>query len=167
MKRLRAAGSGPLKFCYEAGPYGYGVHRTLTRFGEDCMVAAPSMIPRRTGDRQRNDKRDAAALAVLHRGGLLTAVWVPDEAHEAMRDPRVKPKDKSAPRAAGGGTSGASGTPATERVPAAPRADLSRGPARLDEGASGLAGRPELHPTCTADRSAGKHRSGAPGRTLA
>jgi len=50
------------------------------------MVAAPSMIPRRSGDRQKNDKRDAAALAVLHRGGLLTAVWVPDEAHEAMRD---------------------------------------------------------------------------------
>ena len=54
------------------------------------MVVAPSMIPRRSGDRQKNDKRDAAALAVLHRGGLLTAVWVPDESHEAMRDPRVK-----------------------------------------------------------------------------
>jgi transposase len=86
VNRLRAAGSGPLKFCYEAGPCGYGVHRTLTRLGEDCMVAAPSMIPRRSGDRQKNDKRDASALAVLHRGGLLTAVWVPDEAHEAMRD---------------------------------------------------------------------------------
>ena len=86
VNRLRAAGSGPLKFCYEAGPCGYGVHRTLTRLEEDCMVAAPSMIPRRSGDRQKNDKRDASALAVLHRGGLLTAVWVPDEAHEAMRD---------------------------------------------------------------------------------
>ena len=84
--RLRAAGSGPLKFCYEAGPCGYGMHRTLTRLGEDCLVAAPSMIPRRSGDRQKNDKRDASALAVLHRGGLLTAVWVPDAAHEAMRD---------------------------------------------------------------------------------
>ena len=50
------------------------------------MVAAPSMIPRKSGDRQKNDKRDAASLAVLHRGGLLTAVWVPDPAHEAMRD---------------------------------------------------------------------------------
>jgi transposase len=85
-KRLRQAGSGPLKFCYEAGPCGYGVHRTLTRLGEDCMVVAPSMIPRKSGDRQKNDKRDAANLAVLHRGGLLTAVWVPDTAHEAMRD---------------------------------------------------------------------------------
>ena len=86
VKRLRQAGSGALKFCYEAGPCGYGVHRTLTGLGEDCMVVAPSMTPRRSGDRQKNDKRDANALAVLHRGGLLTAVWVPDPAHEAMRD---------------------------------------------------------------------------------
>ena len=84
--RLRQAGSGPMKFCYEAGPCGYGIHRTLTRLGEDCMVVAPSMIPRKSGERQKNDKRDAASLAVLHRGGLLTAVWVPDAAHEAMRD---------------------------------------------------------------------------------
>jgi transposase len=86
VKRLRQAGSGAIKFCYEAGPCGYGVHRTLTRMGEDCMVVAPSMIPRKPGERQKNDKRDAASLAVLHRGGLLTAVWVPDAAHEAMRD---------------------------------------------------------------------------------
>jgi transposase len=86
VKRLRESGAGPLKFCYEAGPCGYGVHRSLTRLGEDCLVAAPSMIPRKSGDRQKNDKRDAASLAVLHRGGLLTAVWVPDPAHEAMRD---------------------------------------------------------------------------------
>src|SRR6476646_4389663 len=86
VKRLRQAGSGPIKFCYEAGPCGYGVHRTLTRTGEDCMVVAPSMIPRKSGERQKNDERDAASLAVLHRGGLLTAVWVPDAAHEAMRD---------------------------------------------------------------------------------
>src|SRR6202051_3053546 len=86
IKRLRQAGSGPLKFCYEAGPCGYGVHRSLTKLGEDCMVVAPSMIPRKSGERQKNDKRDAASLAVLYRGGLLTAVWVPDAAHEAMRD---------------------------------------------------------------------------------
>jgi transposase len=86
VKRLREAGAGPLKFCYEAGPCGYGVHRRLTKLGEDCLVAAPSLIPRKSGDRQKNDKRDAGSLAVLHRGGLLTAVWVPDPAHEAMRD---------------------------------------------------------------------------------
>src|SRR3954467_8331041 len=86
VKRLRQAGSGLLNFCFEAGPCGYGVHRTLTRLGEECMVVAPSMIPRKSGERQKNDKRDADGLAVLHRGGLLTAVWVPDAAHEAMRD---------------------------------------------------------------------------------
>jgi transposase len=86
VKRLRQASSGLLKFCYEAGPCGYGVHRTLTKMGEDCVVVAPSMIPRKSGERQKNDKRDANGLAVLHRGGLLTAVWVPDAAHEAMRD---------------------------------------------------------------------------------
>src|SRR5579875_3678304 len=86
VKKLRDCGSGELKFCYEAGPCGYGVHRTLTRVGEDCLVAAPSMMPRRPEERRKNDSRDASALAVLHRGGLLTAVWVPDQAHEAMRD---------------------------------------------------------------------------------
>jgi transposase len=86
VKRLRAAGGGKSRFCYEAGPCGYGVHRTLTRLGEDCVVVAPSMIPRRPGDRQKTDRRDAMSLAVLHKGGLLTAVWVPDAAHEAMRD---------------------------------------------------------------------------------
>lgn len=86
VKKLHEAGSGDLKFCYEAGPCGYAVHRTLTRLGEACLVAAPSMIPRRAGERQKNDERDARDLAVLHRGGLLSAVWVPDPAHEAMRD---------------------------------------------------------------------------------
>ena len=86
VKRLRQAGGGAIKFCYEAGPCGYGGHRTLTKMGEDCMVVAPSMIPRKSGERQKTDKRDASSLAVLHRGGLLTAVWVPDAAHEAMRD---------------------------------------------------------------------------------
>ena len=84
--RLRQGGSGALRFCYEAGPCGYGVHRRLSARGEDCMVVAPSLIPRKPGERQKTDKRDAAGLAVLHRGGLLSAVWVPDAAHEAMRD---------------------------------------------------------------------------------
>jgi transposase len=57
VKRMRQAGSGPMRFCYEAGPCGYGVHRTLTRLGEECVVVAPSMVPRKRGDRQKNDKR--------------------------------------------------------------------------------------------------------------
>lgn len=75
-----------LHFCYEAGPCGYGLHRQLTEFGHDCMVVAPSLIPVKAGDRVKTDRRDALMLAKLHRAGELTSVWVPDGAHEAMRD---------------------------------------------------------------------------------
>ena len=75
-----------LHFCYEAGPCGYGLHRQLTGLGHDCIVVAPSLIPMKAGDRVKTDRRDAVMLAKLHRAGELTAVWVPDDAHEAMRD---------------------------------------------------------------------------------
>ncbi len=75
-----------LHFCYEAGPCGYGVHRHLTRLGHRCDVVAPALIPRKVGDRVKTDRRDAMMLAQTLRAGQLTAVWVPDEAHEAMRD---------------------------------------------------------------------------------
>ncbi len=76
----------PLHFCYEAGPCGYGLHRQLVEMGHDCVVVAPSLIPVKAGDRVKTDRRDAVMLAKLHRAGELTAVWVPDAAHEAMRD---------------------------------------------------------------------------------
>ena len=75
-----------LRFCYEAGPCGYGIHRRLSARGHECVVVAPSLIPKRAGDRVKTDRRDAASLAQLHRAGELTAVWVPDAGHEAMRD---------------------------------------------------------------------------------
>jgi transposase len=75
-----------LRFCYEAGPCGYGIQRQLTRQGHECVVVAPSLIPKRAGDRIKTDRRDAASLARLDRAGELTAVWVPDAGHEAMRD---------------------------------------------------------------------------------
>ena len=75
-----------LRFCYEAGPCGYGIQRQLSVLGHQCIVVAPSLIPKRPGDRVKTDRRDAASLAKLHRAGELTAVWVPDPAHEAMRD---------------------------------------------------------------------------------
>ena len=77
---------GRLHFCYEAGPTGYGLYRQLTTLGHHCTVVAPSLIPRRPGDRVKTNRRDALQLARLLRAGELTAVWVPDEAHEAMRD---------------------------------------------------------------------------------
>jgi len=84
-KRLGKEG-GALDFCYEAGCCGYGIYRQLTEAGHHCMVVAPSRIPLASGDRVKTDRRDAQRLAVLHRAGELTAVWVPDQTHEAMRD---------------------------------------------------------------------------------
>ncbi len=77
---------GRLSVCYEAGPCGYGLHRQITQLGHDCVVVAPSLIPVRAGDHIKTDRRDAVTLARLHRAGELTAIWVPDPAHEAMRD---------------------------------------------------------------------------------
>ena len=76
----------PLRFCYEAGPCGYGVYRQLRALGHECAVVAPSLIPRRPGDRIKTDRRDALSLARLHQHGELTSVWVPDEEQEAIRD---------------------------------------------------------------------------------
>src|SRR5258705_3377183 len=85
MRKLGGEGVG-LRFAYEAGPCGYGIQRHLSAHGHECVVVAPSLIPRRAGDRIKTDRRDAASLAKLHRAGELTAVWVPDTGHEAMRD---------------------------------------------------------------------------------
>ncbi|WP_264798026.1 IS110 family transposase, partial [Acidocella aminolytica] len=75
-----------LRFCYEAGPCGYGIQRQIAAAGHECIVVAPSLIPKKPGDRIKTDRRDANDLAKLHRAGELTAVWVPDQAHEAIRD---------------------------------------------------------------------------------
>jgi len=85
VKRLAKSGQR-LEFCYEAGGCGYGLYRQIVQLGHGCTVVAPSMIPRKPGDRIKTDRRDAAKLAVQHRSGDLTAVWVPDEVHKAMRD---------------------------------------------------------------------------------
>ena len=77
---------GSLSFCYEAGPCGYGVYRQLQSMGYSCQVVAPSLIPRKPGDRLKTDRRDALQLARLHRSGDLTPVWVPDQEQEAIRD---------------------------------------------------------------------------------
>ncbi|MDH3663876.1 MAG: IS110 family transposase [Alphaproteobacteria bacterium] len=84
-KKLSAGGE-TLEFCYEAGPCGYVVQRRLSRWGYRCDVVAPNLIPRKASDRIKNDRRDAITLAKNLRSDQLTAVWVPDEAHEAMRE---------------------------------------------------------------------------------
>lgn len=85
VRQIRKNGA-TLSFCYEAGPCGYGLHRQLTDLGWDCQVVAPSLIPKKAGDRVKTDRRDSLMLARLHRAGELTAVWVPDGAQEALRD---------------------------------------------------------------------------------
>jgi transposase len=75
-----------LLFCYEAGPCGYGLYRQLLLLGHDCQVVAPSLIPKKPGERIKTDRRDAIKLSRHLRAGDLTAVWVPDEEQEAMRD---------------------------------------------------------------------------------
>lgn len=75
-----------LTFCYEAGPTGYGLYRLIQSLGHECMVVAPSLIPKKAGDRVKTNRRDALGLVKLLRAGELTAVWVPDARHEAMRD---------------------------------------------------------------------------------
>lgn len=85
VKRLSPQGE-VLNVCYEAGPCGYGLYRSLTEQGHDCEVVAPSLIPRKAGERLKTDRRDALMLARLHRAGELTPVWVPGEEQEAIRD---------------------------------------------------------------------------------
>jgi transposase len=82
----RLSGDAAVRTAYEAGPTGYPLHRQLTALGVENLVVAPSLIPRRPGDRVKTDQRDAIQLARLLRSGDLTPVGVPDEAHEALRD---------------------------------------------------------------------------------
>lgn len=75
-----------LRVCYEAGPTGYVLYWQLTKLGVHCEVVAPTLIPVKPGDRVKTDRRDAEKLARCYRSGDLTPVWVPDAAHEALRD---------------------------------------------------------------------------------
>ena len=75
-----------LHFVYEAGPCGYQVYRFLAGQGLDCMLVSPSLVPKRSGDRVKTDRRDCLQLARLHRAGELSAIYVPGVEDEAIRD---------------------------------------------------------------------------------
>src|SRR4029077_8666184 len=85
IRRLKAK-TPTLVFAYEAGPCGYTLHRDLTGQGFTCDVVAPSLIPKKPGDKVKTDRRDAVELARLLRSGDLTAVYVPSVEDEAIRD---------------------------------------------------------------------------------
>jgi len=86
VRRLRSRRGIELRVAYEAGPCGYEIYRHLVAQGVECTVVAPSLVPKRSGDRVKTDRRDALSLARLHRAGELTAVYVPHAEDEAMRD---------------------------------------------------------------------------------
>jgi transposase len=87
IKRLATAHTGTeLRFCYEAVPHGYPLCRFIRALGCECILVAPSKVPRRPGDRVKTDRRDADQLARLYRAGELTAIYVPDPQDEAVRD---------------------------------------------------------------------------------
>ena len=90
-----------LHFCYEAGPTGYGLYRQLIALGHWCTFVAPSLIPKRPGDRVKTNSHDAIQLAKLLRACELTPVWVPDETHEAVRE-LVQSRDAGAAATSGG-----------------------------------------------------------------
>jgi transposase len=84
IKRLGPADQ--LRACYEAGPTGFVLYWQLTQLGVECAVVAPTLVPKKSGDRVKTDRRDALKLARSHRSDDLTAVWVPDEDSESLRD---------------------------------------------------------------------------------
>jgi transposase len=85
IRKLEGKGATPV-FVYEAGPCGYWLYRYLTRKGFACHVVAPSLIPRKAGDRVKTDRRDAMMLARLMRSGDLSSIYVPGIEDEALRD---------------------------------------------------------------------------------
>jgi len=83
---IQKLGKKKLRACYEAGPTGFALYWQLAELGVDCEVIAPTLIPKKPGERIKTDRRDAIKLARCFRAGELTKIWVPDQAHEALRD---------------------------------------------------------------------------------
>jgi transposase len=119
VRRLKSQ-SPKLFFAYEAGPCGYVLHRYLTTKGLDCRVVAPSLIPKKPGDRVKNDRRDAVEIARLLRSGDLASVYVPSVDDEAI--PRRLPRPRCDARRAQGGEAAVEVVLASARPP--PRGPL-------------------------------------------
>ena len=86
VRKVTAGNRERVLFCYEAGPCGFELYHQIKKLGHECQVIAPSLIPQKSGDRVKTDRRDAPNLARLSRSGELTAVHVPDTEQEAFRD---------------------------------------------------------------------------------
>ncbi len=137
----RAGKHGRLLFCYEAGPTGSGLQQQISALGHDCAVIAPSLIPKRPGERVKTNRRDAITLARLHRAGELTRIWVPDPGHEAVRElVRAREAAMADLRAK---------RPASAILSAAPRPRL-HGPSAMDPGPCAMAGGTRLRASSAA-----------------
>jgi transposase len=86
VRKLKREGGESVRCCYEAGPCGFGLQRTLRAAGIECEVIAPTLIPRKPGERIKTDRRDACKLAELFRADLLTEVRAPTPEEESVRD---------------------------------------------------------------------------------
>ena len=145
-----------LRVCYEAGPTGFGLCRGLRKAGIDCIVVAPSLVPSKSGDKVKTDRRDARKLAHFLRSGDLTEVHVPEESVEAIRDlERARDDAKCAERV---------GATPVEQVSPAKRATLGR--QRLDQEALGLDSQADVCLSCPTARFGGlREDGGRSGRT--
>jgi transposase len=85
-KLVERLGRKNVRACYEAGPTGFALYWQLVELDVACEVIAPTLVPRKAGERIKTDRRDAIKLARCYRAGELTPIWVPDKAHEALRD---------------------------------------------------------------------------------
>ena len=86
VKKIKKLSSGQVHFCYEAGVCGFTVKRRIEGLGCRCAVIAPSLIPRKPGERIKTDRRDARKLLALFKSGMLTEVYPPNEEQEVARD---------------------------------------------------------------------------------
>ena len=157
VRRLLARLGGPderLRFCYEAGPCGYGLYRQLVKAGYVCVVVAPALIPRKPGDRVKTDRRDGLNLARLDRAGELTAVVGSRRRTGGGAGLEPGARGHEDPRQAT--------APAAERVSAATRPHLRR-QAALDTGLLALAGAGTLRLALSTDRDGRIRRGGASG----
>jgi transposase len=86
VSRIKRNAPGEVKFCYEAGVCGFTLQRRIEALGYKCSVIAPSLTPRKPGERKKTDRRDAKKLLCLFMSDMLTEVYPPDEQQEAVRE---------------------------------------------------------------------------------
>ena len=86
VRKIQRHAPGGVAFCYEAGVCGFTLQRRIQALDCQCSVIAPSLIPRKPGERKKTDRRDAKKLLALFKAKMLTEVYPPNERQEAARE---------------------------------------------------------------------------------